>query len=352
MSLRHCSLSDATSSHPRILIIGPSWVGDMVMAQSLFMTLKQKHSHCRIDVLAPAWSKPLLERMPEVSESIDMPLGHGEFAFGRRRALGKSLRDRHYDQAIVLPRSWKSAVVPFAAGIPIRTGYHGEQRFILLNDRRRLDKQTLPMTVHRFNALAYDKQPPAVPSVPQPKLRIDPQGVASALQSQGLAQDKPVLVMCPGAEYGPAKRWPAQHFAEVASHYLAQGWQVWLMGSQKDAAVTADINRRAAGRCVDLAGKTRLGEAIDLMSLADFVVTNDSGLMHVAASLDRPLVALYGSSDPGFTPPLNAAAKIIRLGLDCSPCFKRECPLGHTDCLVKIEPQRVITTIDNSRRVA
>lgn len=321
----------------------------MVMAQSLFMTLKQKQPHCSIDVLAPGWSKPLLDRMPEVSEAIEMPLGHGEFAFGKRRALGKSLRGHHYDQAIVLPRSWKSAVVPFAACIPLRTGYHGEQRFVLLNDRRKLDKQALPMTVHRFNALAYDEQPAAAPPVPQPKLSIDPQGVEAALQAQALNTDKPVLVMCPGAEYGPAKRWPEKHYAAVANHYIEQGWQVWLMGSLKDEAVTADINRRTQNRCVDLAGKTKLGEAIDLMSLADYVVTNDSGLMHVAASLDRPLVALYGSSDPGFTPPLNPKASIIRLGLECSPCFKRECPLGHTDCLVNIEPSRVIKTIDRNR---
>jgi heptosyltransferase-2 len=321
----------------------------MVMAQSLFMTLKQQQPDTPIDVLAPAWSKPLLQRMPQVSEAIEMPLTHGEFAFARRRALGHSLRGRHYSQAIVLPRSWKSALVPFFASIPRRTGYHGEQRFILLNDRRALDKQALPMTVQRFNALAGDGQPLNPPPVPQPELQINAQGVEAALQAQGLNRDKPVMVMCPGAEYGPAKRWPAQHFAAVASHYLVQGWQVWLMGSEKDQAVTAEINRLTNTACVDLAGKTALGEAIDLMSLADTVVSNDSGLMHVAASLGRNLIVLYGSSDPGFTPPLSATASIIRLGLDCSPCFKRECPLGHTDCLVKIEPARVIKAIDFGR---
>lgn len=318
----------------------------MVMAQSLFMTLKQQQPEISIDVLAPAWSKPLLARMPEVSEAVEMPLTHGEFAFARRRALGHALRERHYSRAIVLPRSWKSALVPFFAGIPRRTGYHGEQRFILLNDRRHLDKQSLPMTVHRFNALAADSQPMTPPVVPQPELKIDASGIEQALQAQGLNRDRRILVMCPGAEYGPAKRWPAEHFAAVASHYLAQGWQVWLLGSDKDRAVTAEINQLTNARCADLAGKTALGAAIDLMSLADYVVSNDSGLMHVAASLGRPLIALYGSSDPGFTPPLSAKASIIRLGLECSPCFKRDCPLGHTDCLVKIEPARVIKAIE------
>lgn len=326
-------------------MVGPAWVGDMVMAQSLFMTLKQQDPQRHIDVLAPGWSRPLLERMPEVSEAIDMPLTHGEFAFGRRRALGKSLRDRHYEQAIVLPRSWKSAVVPFYAGIPQRTGYHGEQRFILLNDRRRLDKQALPMTVQRFNALACEQQPSTPPPVPQPRLVVSEQGVQAALGSQGLLRDRPILVLCPGAEYGPAKRWPEQHYAVVANDRLDAGWQVWLMGSNKDAAVTASINDLTQNRCVDLAGRTSLGEAIDLMSLAACVVSNDSGLMHVAASLDRPLVAVYGSSDPGFTPPLHPQAKIERLGLECSPCFKRECPLGHTKCLVDLSPQRILAAI-------
>lgn len=327
-------------------MVGPAWVGDMVMAQSLFMTLQQNNPGYLVDVLAPGWSKPLLERMPEVSEAIEMPLGHGEFAFGKRRALGKSLRGRHYDQAIVLPRSWKSALVPFFARIPQRTGYLGEQRYLLLNDRRRLDKQALPMTVHRFNALAYETQPVAPPPVPQPRLAISEQGVQAALDAHGLDRDRSILALCPGAEYGPAKRWPEAHYAEVARTYLARGWQVWLFGSHKDAAVTAAIDAQTGKRCADLAGKTALGEAIDLMSLAGGVVSNDSGLMHVAASLDRPLVAVYGSSDPGFTPPLNPRARIERLGLECSPCFKRECPLGHTRCLVELSPARVLHSLE------
>jgi heptosyltransferase-2 len=340
------------SSDPfKTLIIGPSWVGDMVMAQSLFKAIKQQRPDACIDVLAPAWSRPLTERMPEVNRAIDMPLGHGEFRPLQRCRLGKSLRKEHYDQAIVLPRSLKSAIVPFCAGIPRRTGYVGEMRYGLLNDARPLDKQALPMTVHRFVALALERNAAQPPPVMPPSLQVSEASVQAALQHVGIARPgQSLLVLCPGAEYGEAKRWPAAHYAEVARHYLDQGWLVWLMGSDKDRPVTAEINSLCRQRCGDLAGRTRLGDAIDLMSLADQVVSNDSGLMHVAAALNRPLVAIYGSSDPGFTPPLNPEASIVRLGLDCSPCFKRECPLGHMKCLKDLKPAMVLEMISSNEK--
>ncbi|MCK4744164.1 MAG: lipopolysaccharide heptosyltransferase II [Sulfuriflexus sp.] len=332
-----------------ILVVGPSWVGDMVMAQSLFMTLRQRDPNCSIDVLAPAWSRPLLERMPEVSGAIDMPLGHGEFGLLKRFNLGKILRENNYSQAIVLPNSWKSALVPFFAKIPQRTGNLGEMRYGLLNDARKLDKQALPMTVQRFCAHAFPADYPELPEkTPIPELSVTDKGVAAACKNHSLYSDAPVMVLCPGAEYGAAKRWPTVYYAQVAQYWLDKGGQVWLFGSQKDQTVTAELNAHTKDRCVDLAGRTSLGEAIDLMSMADFVVSNDSGLMHVAASLQRPLISLYGSSDPGFTPPLNKQAHILSLGLDCSPCFKRECPLGHLDCLNKLEPQQVLDILEQS----
>ena len=334
---------------PNILVVGPSWVGDMVMAQSLFKTLQQQNPDCSIDVLAPAWSRPLLERMPEVNTAIEMTLGHGEFGFLKRRALAKDLREKHYTQAIVLPNSWKSALVPYFANIPQRTGYLGEMRYGLLNDARQLDKQALPMTVQRFCALAYPADDAELPpETPIPTLQITDKGIADACANHSLYSDAKIMVLCPGAEYGAAKRWPTVYYAQVANYWLEQGGQVWLFGSQKDQTVTAELNAHSKGRCIDLAGRTSLAEAIDLMSMADIVVSNDSGLMHVAASLQRPLIALYGSSDPGFTPPLNKQAHILRLGLDCSPCFKRECPLGHLECLNNLKPEKVLEILDAS----
>ena len=326
-----------------ILIVGPSWVGDMVLAQSLFKTLRAHHPAAAIDVLAPGWSAALLERMPEVRRAVNLPFGHGELKLGKRFAFARTLLREQYDWAIVLPNSFKSALPPWVARIPRRTGFRGEWRYGLLNDLRRLDKQRWPRTVDRFVALAYTADASLPPALPDPQLRIDEEGVQQALKRLALSQPtRPLLALCPGAEYGPAKRWPVEHFAEVAQRQIAAGWDVWLFGSDKDRAITTDIAQHAGEGCQNLAGRTTLGEAIDLLSLANAVVSNDSGLMHVAAALSRPLIAIYGSSDPGFTPPMSARAQIVRLGLECSPCFQRTCPLGHTRCLRDILPERIV----------
>lgn len=333
------------SAAKNILIIGPSWVGDMVMAQSLFIRLKQLNPDCRIDVLAPAWSLPLLERMPEVRSGISMPLNHGEFGLLTRIKLGVQLRSVAYQQAIVLPNSWKSALIPFFANIPLRTGYLGEARWGLLNDARPLDKHRLKMTVQRFLALGEEARQQQLPQVNAPRLSISNQQQDNILQKFNLTQNQPILALCPGAEYGPAKRWPAQHFARVAQEKQAQGWQVWLFGSGKDNDIAEEINTLSGGICRNFAGQTTLGEAVDLLSLAQVVVSNDSGLMHIAAALDKKLIAVYGSSDPGFTPPLNPQATIVYLNLECSPCFARQCPLQHTRCLTEIAPQTILDAI-------
>ena len=334
----------------KILIVGPSWVGDMVMAQSLFKVLKQCNPEDIIDVLAPAWSLPLLERMPEVNRGIVMPLGHGRLGLSERYRLGKGLRSEQYDQAILLPNSLKSAITPWAAKIPKRTGYRGEMRYGLLSDLRLLDKQKLTMTVQRFVALAGDPHQLLPDPIPEPKLEVDSVSVDQALQATGLSKPTGnLLALCPGAEYGPAKQWPAEYFAAVAKEKIQQGWQVWLFGSEKDRAIGAsiiDLLGERGGVVENLAGRTSLEQAVDLMSLAAVVVGNDSGLMHVAAALDRNLIAIYGSSDPGFTPPLNQRAQILDLNLECSPCFKRECPLGHTDCLKQLEPEQVLQAME------
>ncbi|MGR8998654.1 MAG: lipopolysaccharide heptosyltransferase II [Gammaproteobacteria bacterium] len=330
---------------PKILVVGPSWVGDMVMAQSLFITLKNAHPDCRIDVLAPAWSFPLLERMPEVTKAIAMPLTHGQFGLIARYDLGRQLRSEGYDRSIILPNSWKSALIPFFANIPVRTGYLGEGRWALLNDARKLNKQTLTMTVQRFVALGLPLTTLLPPEFPVPVLAINQDQQNTVIQKFNLTPSEKILALCPGAEYGAAKRWPGSYYANVARHKIDQGWQVWLFGSDKDKEVAGQINNEAAGLCTDFTGRTSLAEAVDLMSLVNTVVSNDSGLMHVAAALDKKTIALYGSSDPKFTPPLNAKAKVISLNLDCAPCFKRECPLGHTRCLIDIKPDQIIDVI-------
>jgi len=318
----------------------------MVMAQSLFITLKKSLPDCQIDVLAPSWSLALLERMPEVNKAIAMPLSHGQFGFFDRLKLGKKLRANHYDQAILLPNSWKSALIPFVANIPIRTGYIGECRWGLLNDARKLDKSVMTMTVQRFVALGLTPDTANIPpDCPTPRIVINEDQQNSVIKKFKLTNSKKIVALCPGAEYGEAKRWPASYYAEVAKVKIAQGFQIWLFGSAKDQVIAEQINNQVEGACVDFTGQTSLAEAVDLMSLVDVVVTNDSGLMHVAAALDKKIIAIYGSSDPGFTPPLNNKAHIISLKLECSPCFKRECPLGHTRCLQDIKPEQVLNVI-------
>lgn len=317
----------------------------MVMAQSLFIRLRQLNTHTAIDVLAPAWSLALLARMPEVRAAITMPLGHGQFGLRQRWQLGNQLQQNRYDQAIVLPNSWKSALIPWFANIPKRTGFVGECRWGVLNDARRMDKQCLPMTVQRFVALAQPAHATTPPDCPQPALHITLAQQQSVRQKFTLQSSPRILALCPGAEYGPSKQWPARYYAEVAKYWLQQGRPVWLLGSVKDQAIAAEINQLNNGGCIDLSGRTTLAEAIDLLSLVEVVVSNDSGLMHVAAALDKPVIALYGSSDPSFTPPLHPQAKILRLGLDCSPCFKRVCPLQHQNCLNHLMPEKVLQAL-------
>jgi len=332
----------------RILIIGPSWVGDMVMAQTLFHVLKQRHPACVIDVLAPEWSRPILERMPEVRQALSFPLGHGALELATRRRIGKSLAGQ-YDQAILLPNSLKSALVPFFAGIAQRTGWRGELRYGLLNDVRTLDKARYPLMIERFMALGYPAGAELPKPYPRPSLQIETASRDAALAKFGLSLDRPVLALCPGAEFGEAKRWPSEHYAKVADIKIREGWQVWLFGSKNDHAVGESIREwlipGLREESVNLSGETSLAEAIDLLSCSDAVVSNDSGLMHVAAALNRPLVPVYGSTSPGFTPPLADQVEVVRLGLECSPCFDRTCRFGHYNCLRLLEPEAVASAL-------
>lgn len=335
----------------KILVMGPAWVGDMVLAQSLFKTLKANSPDCIIDVAAPAWTLPLLERMPEVSGKIALPFKHGELAFWQRIAFGKALKNKGYTQSIILTNSLKSAILPFAAGIPRRTSFLGEMRFCLVNDIRPLDKTKLKKTVERFVTLGLNKNEALPNSIPNPALNASPEAARILASRLGVLNNQTkILGLCPGAEYGEAKRWPAEYYAEVANHVIQNGWQVLLFGSDKDIPVTTQINALTQNKCVDLGGKTKLGEAIDLMSLCDTIVSNDSGLMHVAAALNKDnehkkLIAIFGSSDPFHTPPMNASAVIEYLGLECSPCFKRTCPLTHLNCLKQITSSKIIQHI-------
>ncbi len=313
-----------------------------MLMQPMLHRLQQRHAGARIDVLAPQWTEKLLRQMPEIHDVIVNPFPHGEFGLLARRRLGVQLREAQYDQAIVLPNSWKSALVPFFSAIPVRTGYVGEMRYGLLNDARKLNKNKLPLMVERFAQLAEAPLSEIPRPLPSPHLQVSETQRSQTLSKLGLTLEKPVAVFCPGAEYGPAKRWPPQYYAELAQYLRAQGYAVWLIGSPKDKEVADKIVALGNEPCRNLCGATDLAEAIALISCADLVVSNDSGLMHIAAALDRPMVAIFGSSSPQFTPPLSDHAQVLRLDLPCSPCFKRECPLGHFNCMIKLPPKEVL----------
>jgi heptosyltransferase-2 len=333
----------------KILIIGPAWIGDTVMAQSLFKLLKENNPDVIIDVSAPGWSLSLLNRMPEVRQGISMPLGHGQFALKKRWELGKGLRKENYNRAIVLPNSWKSAIIPFAAKIPVRTGWIGEVRFGLLNDIRYLNKKKLPLMVERFIALGLSKNSSLPESYIYPRLHTSKNSIVKTFQKLNIASSHPFIVICPGAEFGPAKRWPSEHFAALADQIknkFSKDAEVIILGSQKDEEVAAEICRAMHFPCMNLTGKTTLEEALDILSQSHAVISNDSGLMHIAASFEIPLVVLYGSSSPRFTPPLSNKVKMLSLDLPCSPCFKRECPLEHLNCLRGISPDVVFKAME------
>jgi heptosyltransferase-2 len=320
----------------RILIIGPAWVGDMVVAQGLFKLLRAQYSTMQLDVAAPAWTLPLLQRMPEVNSAILLPFTHGELRLRNRYQLALQLQKNGYDQAIVLPHSFKSALLPWLARIPQRTGYLGEYRYLLLNDLRRLQRDK-HLLIEEFAALGLSAGESLPKKLPYPSLSV------SVTEKKTVS--RPILALAAGAAYGDAKCWGAENYAALANHKLRDGWEIWLFGSEKDRLITDQIMSLTHDRCSNLAGKLILTETIDLLSLVTGVVTNDSGLMHIAAALGKPLVALYGPTSPAVTPPLTDRASIVQLALACQPCFARSCPLKHHRCMRDLSPDRVLPII-------
>lgn len=324
----------------RILVVGPSWVGDMVMSQVLYKILRRRWPNCEIDVLAPPAALPVVARMAEVNRGIRFDLAHGEMGLGKRFAFGEALKKNEYTRAIVLPNSLKSALVPFAAEIPIRTGFRGEYRYFLINDMRLMSKRRLPRMIDRFAVLGT-KNGQIPDEMPSPLLMIDQDNLQRVMAENRLSKELPILGICPGAEFGDAKKWPERHYAALARRAIGQGYQVWIFGGASDEATANTIQAQAGDGCFSLAGKTTLLDAIDLLSLCRQVVSNDSGLMHIAAAVGVHTSVIYGSTSPEFTPPLTETLDIVSLNLSCSPCFKRVCPLGHKDCLNQLDAERI-----------
>ena len=335
----------------RILVIAPNWIGDAVMSQPLLAALKAAYPTAVIDVLATPWVAPVYRACSEVAELIEADLRHGQLQWNLRRALAAQIKKRGYASCYVLPNSLKSALIPWLANIPIRIGYQGELRRFLLTETKANSPKTqrTPMVEHYANLCAASSNLHA--TVPVPHLKPAASALESArarLQAAGIAMDA-LIVLCPGAEYGPSKRWPATHFAALARSILKAkpSASVVLLGSPSDRIIGEAIVSGAAsdGRMFNWCGATSLDEAIAIISLCCKLVSNDSGLMHIGAALEIPQVAIFGSSDPNHTPPNSAKATIISLHLPCSPCHQRECPLGHLNCLNQISPERIFAAL-------
>ena len=300
----------------------------------------------RLTVGALPWVAPVYRLMPQVAEVIEFPFAHGGLQLKARRSLARQLAGR-FDIAYICPNSLKSALLPLLAGIPKRVGYLGEARVGLLTHRlKNPPKAQRPPMVAFYSALsgavdaAQDR-----PQLHMNSVQLDAALAALALKRQAY------VVFAPGAEYGPAKRWPARHFAELARNLELP---VVLLGSSKERDLCSEIadlvNAEQPGKCRNLAGETSLAQAFGVIAASKCLVSNDSGLMHVGAALGVRQVAIFGSSSPLHTPPLNAHATVLWLKtdaayqppLDCAPCFERECPLGHTRCLVDITAARVL----------
>lgn len=338
----------------KILVIGPSWIGDMMISQSLYRTLKVEFPSAEIDVMAAAWSCPLLARMPEVHQAILMPFERGSVAINQRWRLGRAMRKNKYDHAYVLPNSFKSALVPFFANVPRRTGWCGEMRYGLLNNIWILNKVTFPLMAHRYIALAYNKERiHCAEDLPQPllwpKLLVNEEEITQTTTALNLAGYKPMIGFCQGAEFGPAKHWPYYHYAILAQMLIEQGYHISLFGSEKDylsgEKIRATLPVKIRDYCINLSGKTHLEQAVILIASCQAIISNDSGLMHIAAALNKPLIALYGPSSPDFTPPLSDKAKVIRLITGYQKVRKGDLDYGYHQSLIDIQPDRVLEAL-------
>ena len=338
-----------------ILIIAPNWIGDAVSTQPLLANLKLLYPDSKIDILASNWVAPVYRACSEVHEVIEAKFEHKKLQWNLRKEIAKEIEAKNYQACFVLPNSFKSALIPWLANIPFRIGYRGELRFGLIN--LALDNPSKvnrpPMVEHYLVLSQLLKDDESIPLDKfAPKLNVSgaaKQQVGQKLQDANINRDS-IYAICPGAEYGPSKRWPTEHFAVLAQQLIKQNSnnQIVLLGSKSDYSLSQEITSQSklVSNIHNWCGNTSLDEAIALIGMSKAVVSNDSGLMHIAAALQIPQVAIFGSSDPAHTPPLSDRAKIMWLNMSCSPCHKRVCPLGHLRCLKDILPEQVLATLN------
>jgi heptosyltransferase-2 len=326
-----------------ILIVPYMWIGDFVRCHTVVKLLQQRYAPCPIDILTTPMVAPLLDYMPGVRKGVVVDLPRKRLAFGQHAALARRLRAEGYCRALVMPRTWKSALAPYLAGIPLRTGFVGEARFGLINDLR-LGERRLPRMVDRCATLALAKNEHPPSAWPMPELSVPATEIARWREHLGLTADpRPVIAFAPGA-VGQSKRWPPQYFAELANRLVAEGHSVWILGGPAEKKIAADILRTAQTHVRDLTGPD-LRNAILALATARVAVSNDSGLLHVAAALGKPTIGIFGPTSPWHWAPLNPLSAVIETAseLPCRPCHKPVCRLGHQRCMHDITPDQIVT---------
>ena len=328
-----------------ILIITPNWLGDQIMAQSLYIALKKRHTSCQIDVVTSEKFKGLYQRMPEINNILIFENKHNKLDLKKRWLFSKKIRKKSYSLAIILPLSLKATLIPFFAGIKKRRAW-SNQRYGLINESQPLDqkKHTHSALKQVEQYLALQKFPFEIKKKFIPKLKESKDKQETILKKFKINTQQKILICCPGSAYGPSKQWPLHHLKDLCVHYLEKNWEIILLGTEKEKEICQNIKKNCP-KVKNLCMKTKLEDVIDLMSTATWIISNDSGLMHLAAATQQKQIAIFGSSSPLFTPPLNKNAHIIFQNLNCSPCFKRVCPLKHNECLETISSEQVIKKI-------
>ena len=324
-----------TGQDSRILVVAQAWVGDLVLSQILYALLERQQPDTSIDVVAPTWAGALLERMPQVSRHIPLDVRHGQLGLWRRWAAARRL-DAEYQQAIVIPRSIKAALLPWAAGIKKRVGFNSGMRNGLINDSRARPPDIMTRMARLASPDSIDPD-----SIPRPRLEVDSEKAIDVLRQWEIDPNEPVVGLMPGAAYGRAKEWGAESFAKLAAMFVEQGNRICVVGISKDHPLGEVIARAAPERIVNLCGKTTLDQAIHLISRLSVAICNDSGLMHIAAAVNTPVIGIYGPTSPDTHPPLTDARKILSVRTLCSPCHRRVCPYGHHACMTRIAPEQV-----------
>ena len=320
----------------KLLIIPQNWLGDIVMSQTLLKRVKSENPNTVIDILVNSTFKSLVERMPEINKAVILDSGHKELGLLKRLNLARRIKG-NYDQSIVLSRSIKSALIPYFAKIPIRTGELGESRYILINDLKKFTKEDRRKTAFRYVSM-FSKKEEVLDKKYYPSLQSDPENMKILSDKYKLNLDKKIIIFAPGAAFGPSKMWPVEKFKELGEK-LNKDFFILILGSNNEKNIGDKIVTNK--NMINLCGETTITDAVDLIHISEFCVSNDSGLMHLASATNTKSISIYGATSPELTPPLTSNKEIHYRGISCSPCFEKKCKYGHYNCLVDIQADDV-----------